>query len=152
MNYIIDPEKLKAELIPLTMEKRGELITRKVAEMLSGRFEEDWGYPDKEREEKSSVSLYTERFEAFWKAYHPGRRTGKGAALKAWKKVAKNIRQEEDLLNGCLNALRWQLKSKQWIDGFVPLPATYLNQRRWEDDPPENQGGFFDINGIWQDG
>lgn len=30
---------------------------------------------------------------------------------------------------------RW-CGSRKWQEGFIPNPATWLNQRRWEDDPP----------------
>ena len=39
-----------------------------------------------------------------------------------------------------LTALNWQKKSEQWLKDngqFIPYPATYLNQRRWEDEPQE---------------
>jgi len=149
--FLVNPEKLKEELIPLTMEERGEFITRKVAQMLSGEFKEDWAYPDKGKTKKIADSPYTEAFELFWKSYHPDRRTGKGAAFKSWKKVAKNRAQEIALLDLCTKALAWQKTSRQWCEGFVPLPATYLNQRRWEDEAPEQKEGYCDINGNWQE-
>lgn len=148
MNYIIDPEKLKAALINLSTEERGRYITSAVANMLSETFSEDWAYQHKAEEEKASRGGYTQEFELFWKAYHPDRRTGKGAAFKSWKKLFKNKTQEQALLQACLKALAWQLKSKSWKDGFVPLPATYLNQRRWEDEPPEKvTEAHMDMNG-----
>ena len=72
---------------------------------------------------------YTEDFKAFWTAYP--RKTGKGAAWAAWQKTTP-------VLGTALSALFWQVRSKDWTkDGgaFIPLPATYLNQRRWEDEP-----------------
>jgi hypothetical protein len=72
---------------------------------------------------------YAEPFLAFWQAYP--RKTAKGAAAKAWDKARPP-------LPDVLKALDWQCTSEQWTkDGgqFIPLPATYLNQRRWEDEP-----------------
>ena len=69
-------------------------------------------------------------FADFWKAYP--NKTGKGAAETAWKK----IKAPADTLALILAALAKQKTSDQWRkDGgqYIPNPATYLNQRRWED-------------------
>ncbi|MFA4972938.1 MAG: hypothetical protein WC683_10010 [bacterium] len=84
-------------------------------------------YTCSRKRERSGV--YSESFLGFWYAYP--KRTGKGAAAKAWDKAKPPILD-------VLQALKWQVKSEQWTkDGgqFIPLPATYLNQRRWEDEP-----------------
>jgi len=69
-------------------------------------------------------------FEQFWAAYP--RKESKEAARKGWPKVADN-------LPAILEALSWQRVSENWTkEGgrFIPLPATYLNGRRWEDEKP----------------
>jgi hypothetical protein len=71
-------------------------------------------------------------FTQFWKAYP--KKTGKGAALKAWNKAKPPI-------DSVLKALAWQRTSKQWLDGFIVNPATYINQTRWEDEPEAKLGG-----------
>jgi hypothetical protein len=73
-----------------------------------------------------------DRFDSWWSAYP--KKTGKGAALKAWSK----IRPSDAVVTQMLNALEWQRNQPQWLkDGgaFIPNPATYLNQSRWEDEP-----------------
>lgn len=69
-------------------------------------------------------------FEAFWKAYP--RKQGKGNARTAFKKAkAKGVPLEK-----MIQAIEQQKCSKQWkTDGgqFIPLPATWLNQERWDD-------------------
>ena len=85
-------------------------------------------------------------FVAFWKAYP--RKVGKGAAMKAWL----THRPPPDAV---LAALQWQAASEQWTKqrgAFIPHPATYLNQRRWEDEPlrlvrPPDREMKFDANG-----
>jgi len=70
-----------------------------------------------------------EAFARFWQAYP--RKVGKAAALAAWRK-------RKPPLDAVLAALVWQTKGEQWTrDGgqYVPNPATYLNQGRWEDEP-----------------
>ena len=69
-------------------------------------------------------------FEEFWQAYP--KKVGKDAAAKSWSKVKARI---DDILP----ALTWQKESDQWRrnDGqFIPNPATYLNQGRWQDEQP----------------
>lgn len=76
-----------------------------------------------------------DEFETFWKAYP--RRTAKGAARKSWERAAKST---PGLLEKCLEALAWQKEQAQWTrDGgaYVPHPSTYLNQERWDDEPPQ---------------
>ena len=73
----------------------------------------------------------TERFDTFWKAYP--KKTGKGAAEKAFQK----IKPSGDLLQKMLKAIEAQKRSDQWQRDngqFIPLPTTWLNQKRWEDD------------------
>jgi hypothetical protein len=81
--------------------------------------------------EKSSkvntIHEYSDNFLKFWVNYPV--KTGKGDAFNSWKKLNPNI-------DDVLNALEWQVKSKKWVDGYIPHPSTYLNQRRWEDEKP----------------
>jgi hypothetical protein len=60
------------------------------------------------------------------------RKVAKGAAVKAWP--------GDEHLPAILAALAWQ--AKNWTDPkFIPHPATYLNQRRWEDERQTKLGG-----------
>lgn len=71
-------------------------------------------------------------FTAFWFAYP--RKTGKGNARKVWKK----LKPSKALQQKILTALEQQKKSQQWTKDngkFIPLPATWLNQERWDDEP-----------------
>lgn len=91
---------------------------------------------EKEAEKETEISRTSAlgvdaKFDAFWQAYP--KKTGKGAARKAWSKV------KPDLVIA-LKALEWQKQSDQWRkDGgqYIPNPATWLNQGRWEDAPLE---------------
>ena len=68
-------------------------------------------------------------FDAFWAVYP--KKTGKEAARKAFKKIPKSARS---LL---VPAVEAQKKSRQWMEEngrFIPNPATWLNQGRWEDE------------------
>jgi len=90
--------------------------------------------PDESYSQSQSQSqIQEERFKTYWSAYP--KKTGKGAAKKAWAKINPSAA----LLQKILTALEWQTKSEQWTKDrgqFIPNPATYLNQERWEDEPP----------------
>ena len=67
----------------------------------------------------------------------PGK-VGKAEAEKAFKKISA------ELLPMITTTLETQKRSDQWnSDGgqFIPYPVTWLNQRRWEDDPKALQCG-----------
>ena len=73
-------------------------------------------------------------FNQFWTAYP--KRVAKQSAVKAFEK----LKPDEKLLEAMLKAIESQKESKQWEkDGgaFIPYPATWLNQRRWEDELPQ---------------
>ena len=75
-------------------------------------------------------------FDAFWAAYP--NKTGKGAARTAWARAVKRGATLAEILPK-LEALK---ESDQWQreDGrYIPNPATWLNQGRWEDDAPEGE-------------
>lgn len=71
-----------------------------------------------------------EGFSEFWEAYP--RKHAKQAAQAAWDK----LRPDAGLRGQILAALSAQKRSAAWReqDGkFIPLPSTYINGRRWED-------------------
>lgn len=77
----------------------------------------------------------TEEFTAFWDAYP--KHQGKATARTAFEKV-------DVPLQVLLDAIEEQKKSRQWTkDGgdFIPMPTTWLNQRRWEDSMNVNMQG-----------
>jgi len=70
-------------------------------------------------------------FQQFWDAYP--RKNGKGKAEDSWRK----IHPDEALTQKILASVDAHKKCDQWVkDGgqFIPHPATFLNQRRWEDE------------------
>lgn len=85
------------------------------------------------------VSVVNDGFETFWKAYP--RKDDRKDALKAWAKLAPNL----ELQTQILQAVDRQAKSSQWLKDrgeFIPLPATWLNKRRWENSGVSlNNGG-----------
>lgn len=84
-------------------------------------------YKVRSKEQKESTC-----FSTFWDIYP--RKTGKGNAENSFNK----IKPDSELLNKMIEAIKQQMKSEQWQKDkgqFIPHPATWLNQKRWEDDP-----------------
>jgi hypothetical protein len=71
----------------------------------------------------------------FWPAYP--RKVAKGAAEAAWFKLGSGLSREEEvaLFNAVMDGLeRWKLAHKDTEEDFIPHPATWINQRHWEDE------------------
>lgn len=84
--------------------------------------------------QKPNTNENERRFAAFWEIYP--RKVGKDAARKAFEKISP----DDALLLTISSALERHKQSKQWTtDGgqFIPHPSTWLNQKRWEDELPE---------------
>ena len=70
--------------------------------------------------------VYSQEFEEFWKAYP--NRVGKKCAWRCWQ-------HSRDLpaLAEIIGAIERAKTSDRWLRGFIPNPATWLNQGRWAD-------------------
>jgi uncharacterized protein YdaU (DUF1376 family) len=77
---------------------------------------------------KTNNHVYTPAFEEFWSTYPS--KTGKGEAYKSWKKV----NPDKQLTEAILASVDAYKDSKRVKEGFVKNPATWLNQRCWEDE------------------
>ncbi len=77
-----------------------------------------------------NTDIYNNEFIEFWKEYP--KKVGKLKAFESWQKhKCKNN------LSIILNAITEQSKTEQWCRDsglYIPHPATWLNQRRWEDE------------------
>ena len=80
-------------------------------------------------------SVYEERFGRFWEAYP--KKIGKGAARSSFIK----LKPSEALTAKMLDAIAKAKQTAQWQKDrgqYIPNPATWLNQSRWEDNYEEN--------------
>lgn len=96
---------------------------------------------DKGRKDQSISASLDDRFDRFWKLYPV--KKAKQAALKAWKK----INPDETLLQTILSAVEAQKKWDSWTKEngkYIPYPATWLNQGRWEDEDATEKGPHDD--------
>lgn len=86
-------------------------------------------YKEKEINKEKESLRKQELFNQFWSEYP--RKVSKQEAIKAFSKVSEN---EIPLL---MEVLKKYKCSAGWLDNggrFIPHPATWLNQRRWEDE------------------
>jgi len=81
---------------------------------------------------RKSSSTDSEEFKRFWSTWPDHeRKIRRVDAAKIWKD--DGLDEHCDII---LAHLKSCVKSKQWIDGFAPLPVTFLNQKRWLDGAP----------------
>ncbi len=84
--------------------------------------------------ESESKSAREDAFDTFWAAYP--RKVGKGAARKAFAKLPA------DVFPLLVPAVEAQKQCAQWRKNggeYIPNPATWLNQERWEDKLPDTR-------------
>lgn len=91
--------------------------------------------PSPEPEKKSAMER---RFDRFWKEYP--KKVGKGAAEKSFAKY----KPDDQLTETMIRAIEAQKMSRQWKEGYIPNPATWLNQKRWLDEMDEEALPFTD--------
>lgn len=85
------------------------------------------------KSEQSKKILHHEEsgFDYFWSAYP--RKAAKQTAQKAWDK----LKPDKELQASILRAIEKQKRSPDWKrenGQYIPYPATWLNQGRWEDE------------------
>jgi uncharacterized protein YdaU (DUF1376 family) len=86
---------------------------------------------NQEEQETCAPSAHADLFARFWALYP--KKQDKAKALKAWAKLKVTAELFELIASG----LAVQAASHDWLkDGgkFVPMPTTWLNGRRWEDE------------------
>lgn len=92
----------------------------------------------KKKRESEGKEKLSDRFDSFWSAY-----PRKEAKQNAWKSFQR-LNPDDELMSVMIPWIGRACESEQWQDkSKIPHPATWLNQRRWEGDPPpppKNQG------------
>lgn len=94
--------------------------------------------PGKEPKHQPTKADYSALFDVFWKAYPS--KVGKDAARKAFAKR----KFDEKTFAQVLQSLELQKVSERWTKDngqYIPNPATWLNQGRWEDEAPGSTPG-----------
>ncbi len=92
------------------------------------------GHNNNNEEECINKYMSESDFNLFYRAYP--KHEGRAPALKVWKKIIRDEGLFEKIMAAVENQKRskWQGTEKK----YIPLPATWLNQRRWEDEITED--------------
>jgi len=99
-------------------------------------------------EEKKKADKELEMFNAFWKAYP--KKQKRAVALKCWQK----LKVDEELFTEIMAGLDRLKQSRQWReqDGkFIPMPSTFLNERRWEDEPEVDKQALVQKSNVLEE-
>lgn len=78
---------------------------------------------------------YTQKFLTWWGTYPRDRRKAKPKCFEVWKN--RNLEARADEVVAKLEAdVSWDPQWQPGAERFIPLSQTYLNQGRYDDDPP----------------
>lgn len=90
------------------------------------------------KDNKDNNKIYAQNFEEFWKLYP--RKIGKGKARDKYKSLVS----KHELI---ITALNKQIPCWKDIEvKYIPHPATWLNQERWEDEIEVQHKNKIEIN------
>jgi hypothetical protein len=87
------------------------------------------------KETETDVRFRQQEFEEWYVAYP--RHVGKGAAREKYRVARKKGITHETLLAGAKAAAKKYANTEQ---RFIPMPTTWLNQERWDDEEPTKLG------------
>jgi hypothetical protein len=93
----------------------------------------------KDNKYKKEKNTYTSDFLSFWKTYP--NKVGKDAAWNSWKKRNGSLPEISFILTAIENqkqSVKWQKDEGQ----FIPNPATWINQGRWNDETCEHESNI----------
>ena len=102
---------------------------------------------EKKPKKQPLTGIQLERFNRFW--YEYPKKKAKIEAMKAWAR----LKPDEELFDAIMLGLRRARASWEWKkEGgrFIPYPATFLNQGRWEDEyvPAEQKPSRRDLQSM----
>lgn len=89
---------------------------------------------DKDKDKKNKNPITPFGFDEFWTVYP--KHQDKQGAIKAFTKIAP----DRELLDKMISSVKVWKNSQQWTKDngqFIPMPATWLNGHRWEDEQPK---------------
>lgn len=84
-----------------------------------------------EKQKTKTASTDSALFDRFWVVYP--KKVSKKDAIKAFGK----LNADEAMTEMLIAAVEKQKKSSQWMDGYIPNAATWLNGERWNDEYDE---------------
>ncbi len=139
---LLEVDENNEYVLPVTtsLQVRNEVVTNPSTQIRLDKISIDKTSIDKDREDKTSIDKNTivreseRRFDVFWDAYP--RKASKKDAKKSWNR----INPSDELLEVMLGAINEWKRTEQWSDErYIPLPSTWLNQERWNDEVPKKK-------------
>lgn len=148
-DFMIDPERLKqiiqefeklwlmqkdwSQLLNINLIERMQPLMKK-REIMRERY---WKQQSSSKSTKvegkppgeTKPKMTQEQFEQFWSKY----------PVKQWKKKAeeKFLKIKPELFQSIMNSIDRHAKGEKWSKWFIPMPETFINQERWNDEVPE---------------
>ena len=117
--YTLDPDQGE----PLAAPTRQHLVNGSATEVRLGKVRLG---------KVTDTDEYSDEFIAFWSSYP--KKTGKGDAWRSWNKIAPSQSLAEKITASVADHVARDDQWKRERGRFIPNPATFLNQRRWEDE------------------
>ena len=141
--YKDSARRVRDEIIPLVTFARlssvGDTVSPAGDTQVSPTGDQMYNNTNDKTKPKSAALYSDPGFNKFWAEYP--RREAKGAAWKAWLKIAPTQAVAEAIIAGVvahkLGHENWKVdpvtKKPREKGRFIPHPSTFLNERRWED-------------------
>ncbi|MBE6587704.1 MAG: hypothetical protein E7647_04730 [Ruminococcaceae bacterium] len=142
------------EVVPCAEEKNESPKTHKSEEVSTGEepvlkageaeetAEKREVFPDSDRYKKQQLE---DSFMRFWRAYP--NKSGRQQAQAAFERLAP----DSALLTKMIEAVNAQKATDRWRrdEGrYIPYPAKWIDERRWEDELSEGGGGVDDMEAL----
>ena len=88
-----------------------------------------------------------EGFSLFWEKYP--RKAAKARARREWERLAPSPELTEAILQAVDAAKGWESWAREG-GRYIPNPATWLREERWEDRPPRDRASAYSSLGQWK--
>lgn len=124
-----------------------EVQFNRIEKKLHNHIEENFAYNNTNNNNTIIKETYKEKFEIFYKNYP--RKVGKANVEKWFDKNKPN----DELFNTMIKKLELFKKTPDWTKQngqFIPYPATWLNQKRWEDELQIETQNFVEDSGSYE--
>jgi hypothetical protein len=126
-----------ANINPQSKVKKSKEKNSREENIITTSIDADYHQGEKELQADESLpvdhskTLAERRFDEFWTAYP--KKVGKKAAWSAWNKIKPDTELHDKIMTAIGRARatdQWQRENGR----FIPNPATWLNQGRWDDE------------------
>lgn len=114
--------------IAFALRKDKSFVIKTLGKLSSWLLAEDYQVASLEEEEEEEKEISIVHFDTFWNLYP--RKVAKDLCLQKWKSKKLDKIGEQ-----IINHVKEIKQTKQWKDNdgeFIPMPLTYINQKRWE--------------------